>query len=504
MVMPVVSDPSISNLSINEAFISLIWRINKLCRLLWNWRSLWLACLISLCIGAPYGWSYIAPLISRNNGVITSVETDWNMNYCSLAGSLAFIMMDLMQGANQGIVRHLGCRKSVALGSLLTLMGYSMISISTSFSNPIGLFIGPILLGCGISFCYIPSIQNAISRHSEYAGVVSGSIVCCFGASAIFFGFLVQHLAHAFTVLPDVILITEDNSDLQLIPSPEDLAELPFDVPNINYETEMYLKGTGSSCISSIMFLMGVLYGGILLLASCCLNEPEKVEVAVDQQNLELRHLIRQKEFLILAFLKASGTMTVTALLSTSKHVLSENFAKAFKGVLSHKESNTYAFTLVISGIVGRFIWPSIADNIRSFSTNSLFSLMFSLMVIADVTAPYFVEKAIASSSILYLIGFFICNIIVVNVSSGSFTCIIALCGRLYGTTRIHEIFGKICVITCWAAYLGPKALLSFREYSFGYEYLFFLVIHITCLILTKKMNFEEVKPQCGEESEAV
>eukprot|EP00915_Cephaloidophora_sp_WS-2016_P001270 GHVH01001815.1.p1 GENE.GHVH01001815.1~~GHVH01001815.1.p1 ORF type:complete len:392 (-),score=34.66 GHVH01001815.1:787-1962(-) len=328
-VLTHIRQPTIGQLTWSDLIRSTVWYSKRYFHELVAWKSVWLSFLVHICIGAPYGWCIATPLFVRRIGVVAKHSADeWDQSIVTVACSLSFLTMDILQGQNKRFVNRVGTRIAVMAGGFIMGIAYFTIGhavmvnpeeeTNTDFEDLIKIHVGFILMGVAMSLCYLPSLQNAVSHHPDCQGLVSGIVVGGFGAAALVFSPTFESLIRLFHVVPRFV----SNGELQavmpgaalIVPSAEDLAVLPYKLLNESTDNFGYMPGTGYNGLTPSLWSIGLMYSSVMITCGFFMVDhvPSSLKDAPPPP-FSKRKLLRDTNFRVVVFLKVVASVAITA-----------------------------------------------------------------------------------------------------------------------------------------------------------------------------------------------
>ena len=157
------------------------------------------ALIVQLCLGSIYAWSFFQTAL--NGGIPPVGAYQWPSFYSQLpfaAGLASFALFMIFAGRWQDRV---GPKKVATVGGILLGVGYisaffvDMIAGGDALIGTIYLIITyGIIGGAGIGFAYVCPIAALVKWFPDKKGTITGIAVAGFGAGALVFGYVEQHV----------------------------------------------------------------------------------------------------------------------------------------------------------------------------------------------------------------------------------------------------------------------------------------------------------------------
>lgn len=327
-----------------------------------------------MCLGAPYAWSLMADVCTREIGIVAPAAADWSLMETAFPLSLVFIMHGLSASLLGKWQMKVGPRASMAAASL-AFGGGIMAGAAGIYFHSIPLLYGGygILGGLGIGLAYTPPIQTLISWFPDKKGLASGIVVAGFGSGALFFTPTVQYLMKHFAKVPDYLgpasnTVTQivdgklfaslDGKLIEVVQAgAAELAKLPP-----GFSEGFYAVGTGSTGAAEALAVMGAGYMAVILASSLAMKTPHPSYVpqgmavastgttsaskAVAIADVSVDDAMKTPQFYLLGttfFCVATGGM---GLLSVAKPMMSEVFSALLPAVVTSAFASKFLLML--------------------------------------------------------------------------------------------------------------------------------------------------------------
>jgi OFA family oxalate/formate antiporter-like MFS transporter len=289
----------------------------------WRYLILCVLCMIMIA-NFQYGWSvFVLPLQKAHSWAVADIQVAFTI----------FVALETWGTPLNGWIAdrlgaHLGPRIVMGAGGILIAIGWIIDSYANSLTT---LYVGGALSGLGSGAIYCAAVGTAVKWFSDHRGLAVGCVAGGFGAGA------------ALTIIP----------------------------------IQMVIEASG---YASAFFWFGLIQGGIVLVVSQFIRNPEPGEAPnvanrkVQQTNRSYTasEVLRSKVFwvlYVLDLLMCSGGLVVTASLApiaTSYHVSS---------VVIFLATSTLSVALVFSNVmngVARPLFGWVSDNIGLWQTMAI------------------------------------------------------------------------------------------------------------------------------------
>jgi MFS transporter, OFA family, oxalate/formate antiporter len=144
--------------------------------------------IIMLCYGLLYAWSIYSSPLSEEFGWTSAL-----LGTCFTVILIAFCIGGVLGSI---LVRRLGSRRSVLIGSAMSLLGYALASAVTTGSIWL-LFTAFSIAGLACGVVYNATVSTVVMRFADKKGFASGILLMSFGASTLVLGSLASSLMSA-------------------------------------------------------------------------------------------------------------------------------------------------------------------------------------------------------------------------------------------------------------------------------------------------------------------
>jgi MFS family permease len=451
-----------------------------------------------LCLGAPYAWSLMADLITKENGFVASAATDWTLMQSALPLSIVFVLHGLSGSILGNWQSKVGPRKAIALAAFAFGGGLSIGALGIHLHSLPLLYLGyGVLGGTGIGLAYTPPVQTLIQWFPDKKGIASGIAIAGFGSGALAFTPAVQYLTKKFAKLPtylgpanDFITQTVDGKLFAEVNGSliEVINATSNELSKISYTLSegLYIVGSGSTGASEALALMGATYFATILASSLAIKNPHPTvaasfalpntstnATATDTtsaattlatpvtKDVSVSEAMTAPQFYLLGttfFCLASGGM---GFFSVAKPLMSEVFSNALPALVTSAFAAKFVLMLSSGNLGGRLGWAAISDMIGRRKT---FMIVTAGSVPIYLTIPTLVEQAVTSGSSVPLYLFCGCAMAIVSGVGAVFAILPAYESDLFGSKNVGAIHGRMLIASSAASITGPSLMIQLRS----------------------------------------
>ncbi len=261
-----------------------------------KWLMVAPAFITHMCIGAPYAWSLMADIVTREHGFMAPAAADWTLMQAAFPLSMVFAVFGVSSSLIGKWQMKVGARKSMALGSLSFGGGLMMGAAGIYLHSLPLLYLGyGFFGGLGIGLSYTPPIQTLFAWFPDKKGLASGMTIAGFGSGALLFAPCAQYLMKQFAKMPEYLgpaadfvtktvdgkLFAQVNGQLVEVvqAGAAELAKMSYS----GLSEGLYVVGSGSTGAAEVVAVMGASYFAAMLAASTMIYKPHP-EVALALQ----------------------------------------------------------------------------------------------------------------------------------------------------------------------------------------------------------------------------
>ena len=441
---------------------------------------------IHLCIGSVYAWSVFNPALTKLLGVAAPAADDWSLSSVVWIFSVAIVFLGLAAAFGGKWLEEVGPRMVGVVAASLWGGGFLIGSLGISTHQLWLIYLGyGAMGGCGLGFGYVSPVSTLIRWFPDRRGMATGMAIMGFGGGAIIatplIGWLLNHYAIAPTYLgaQDTVAIIVD-AGRQFVETASGKVEVVVataaQAAGIGGEEGVYVVGTGSTGAASTFITLGIGYFIVMIIAAFSYRVPAKdwkpegwepkpasANSMVTQNNVHIDEALKTPQFWQLWIVLCFNVTAGIGVIGVAKTMMSEIFGTSMPLVVTAAFASTFVLMISVFNMVGRFFWASTSDAIGRKNTYHIF---FVLGTILYLSIPFFASASVGSSSMIYLIGFYIAAMIIFSMYGGGFATIPAYLADIFGTMHVGGIHGRLLTAWSTAGVLGPLAITSLRDGS--------------------------------------
>lgn len=452
-----------------------------------------------LCLGAPYAWSLMADLTTREIGFVASAASDWTLMQAALPLSLVFVLHGLSSSVLGSWQTKVGPRKALSYASLAFGGGLTAGALGIYLHSLPLLYLGyGVVGGAGIGLAYTPPVQTLLQWFPDKKGTASAIAIAGFGSGALLFTPAVQYLTKKFAKLPTYLgpaqdfvtktvdgrLFAEVNGALVEVinAGASELSKIPYQLSE-----GLYIVGSGSTGAAEALGVMGIAYFATILASSLAIRNPHPTVMAnaakalaasnaatsaatnaapvVVKRDATLAEATRSPQFYLLGttfFCLASGGM---GFFSIAKPMMSEIFSSALPAVVTSAFAGKFILMLSSGNLGGRLGWAAISDIIGRRKTFLAFTAGSIPLYMA---IPTLVDQTIATQTTLPLYLFCGASMALISGMGAVFAVLPAYESDLFGTKNVGAIHGRMLAFSSAAAIAGPALMVQLRSIAEG------------------------------------
>jgi len=440
-----------------------------------------------LCLGAPYGWSAISSLLSREQGFVSPASLDWSMEACTWPMAIMIASGGLSAAFLGPWTVRAGLRKSVVTGALLFGTGMSISGLGVALHSLPLLYAGNVVSGFGYGCAYTPPLQAMINWFPDRKGLASGLVIAGFGSGALVFTPLVSAMSSFFrssptylgstlatSISPSGNLMAEISGSLVEVVhcTAAELSKLPYGQMSEGF----YLVNSGNTGISAALTVAAVGYAAVITASGFALRLPPKNYaeqftikggslLSDIGRNVRVENVLSTPQFW---FLFSSATILATGgmgLMSVAKPMIQEIFSSTLPSLVTPTFASLYLMSLAVANLGGRVVWAALSDQIGCRHT---FSLLCCLSLPSFLSIPHFVSLCLQDPSSplasYYLFGFCASSFLAVSVMGGVFSVLPPYEAHLYGSKYVGAIHGRFLPFSTIRGLAGPAIVLHLRK----------------------------------------
>jgi OFA family oxalate/formate antiporter-like MFS transporter len=334
--------------------------------------------LIHVCIGGLYAWSEFVPALI-NGYALSTAQTQLVFGCLIMVFTLSMIVAGRLMG-------RLGPRSIAAIGGILFGGGYFVASRS---SGDFGLLLFGIsgLAGIGTGFCYVCPIALCAKWFPQHKGFATGLAVAGFGGGAVLLAQLAKWML------------------------------------------------AGGLDVLDVFGRVGLLYGGIILLAALPLRFPDSTDG--NSASIEFAIMARDRYFWGLFSGIFAGTFAGLLVIGNLKPML---LSKGIDPTVATVAISAFA----VGNTAGRIVWGWVADRIETLAIPLSLALLSILLGLA-----IFLQSSTGAIGLSVFMGM------------GFGACFVVYAARVsshYGASHIASIYPLVFLGYGLSGLLGPWA----------------------------------------------
>ena len=366
-----------------------------------RWGCMAAALIACICAGFGYAWSVL------QNPIVTTYG--WVDSQVSLAYTLTVVCSTMAPLFLGTVIRKLGARRCVAVGSILFGCGLFLTG-SMSAVWQLYLFYG-LLNGIGVGFIYPSMMAYVVRLFPDKSGMASGMGTAAYGAGAILWA-------------PTAVAIMERAS------------------------------------LGTALRVLGVALGGVILLASLFLREPpeefERRFASAPQPgkvgssgDLRRGEMVKRPAFYLMVAVFACALVAGTIVISQASPILQQT--------LGYTTAQAAAMVSVVSAcnVGGRFLIGTLSDRKGlGFALTLTFCCCAAAMAVLALTGTEAVVLA--------------CMGVAAACYGGFASTLTPLTAKMFGRRYITENYGVMYVVFGISALIGPNLAVSFKNAAGG------------------------------------
>lgn len=435
-----------------------------------------------LCLGAPWAWSVMADIATREIGFVTPAAADWSLFDAAFPLSIVFLMQGVSASLFGKWQMKVGARTAMAVSACTFGGGIMLGAAGMHFHSLPMLYLGyGFMGGTGIGLAYTPPVATLMEWFPEKKGVASGLTIAGFGSGALLFTPAVQYLMKQFSKMPDYLgpvgsvatksvdgklfAVQDGGSLIEVVQAgAAELAKIPYTLPE-----GLYAVGTGSTGAAEALACMGVGYFTVIMASALTLRRPHPNVAAqfmpkasstapsiVAAPNISMDEAMRAPQFYLLGttfFCIATGGMGI---MSVAKPMMGEVFSAAMPAIVTSAFAGKFVLMLASGNLGGRLAWAALSEKIGRPAVFNMFTICSVPLYFA---LPTVVDYVITSGSVVPLYGFCFGTALAVSYMGGVFAILPAYEADLFGSKFVGPIHGRMLLFSSGAALLGELSI---------------------------------------------
>lgn len=245
-----------------------------------------------MAIGAPWAWSIMADVVTRENGFVAPAFSDWTLLESAYPLSIVFLTLGVSASLVGKWQMKVGARQAIATAAAAFGGGCLVGAAGIHFHSLPLLYAGyGFMAGTGLGLAYTPPVQTLMQWFPDKKGVASGLTIAGFGSGALVFTPSVQYLMNKFHKLPEFLgpaenfatqlkdgrLFADVNGALVEVvqAGASELAKIPYALSE-----GLYVVGSGSTGAAEALAVMGAAYFSIIMGSAMMIKKPHANYVA--------------------------------------------------------------------------------------------------------------------------------------------------------------------------------------------------------------------------------
>lgn len=313
-----------------------------------------------MCIGAPWAWSIMADVVTRENGFVAPAFSDWSLLESAYPLSIVFLTLGVSASLVGKWQMKVGPRQAIATAAAAFGGGCLVGAAGIHFHSLPLLYAGyGFMAGTGLGLAYTPPVQTLMQWFPDKKGVASGLTIAGFGSGALVFTPSVQYLMNKFHKLPEYLgpaekfvtqikdgrLFADVNGALVEVVNAgaSELAKIPYTLSE-----GLYVVGSGSTGAAEALAVMGGVYFSIMMASALAFQKPHPTYVApvaaitastgktpAPVNDITLEQAMRQPQFYLLGTTFTCLATGGMGMFSVAKPMMSEVFSAALPAIVT-------------------------------------------------------------------------------------------------------------------------------------------------------------------------
>ena len=434
-----------------------------------------------LCIGAPWAWSVMADVVTREIGFVAPAAADWSLYDAAFPLSIVFLMQGVSASLFGKWQMKVGARTALATSAFAFGGGMMLGAAGIHYHSLPLLYAGyGFLGGTGIGLAYTPPVATLMEWFPDKKGVASGLTIAGFGSGALLFTPTVQYLMKQFAKMPEYLgpvgsvatksvdgklfAVMDGGSLVEVVQAgAAELAKIPYTLPE-----GIYAVGTGSTGAAESLACIGMAYFSLIMAASMTLRRPHPNVAAqlmpkstggpgtaiAAVPNVSLEDAMKAPQFYLLGttfFCIATGGMGI---MSVAKPMMGEVFSSILPNIVTSAFAGKFVLMLASGNLGGRLAWAALSERV---GRPAVFYLFTAGSVPLYFAMPTIVDSVVSSGSIVPLYGFCFTTALAVSYMGGVFAILPAYQADLFGSKFVGPIHGRMLLFSSVAALIGES-----------------------------------------------
>ncbi|WP_430816176.1 L-lactate MFS transporter [Carboxylicivirga sp. RSCT41] len=426
-------------------------------------KNRWLIALagvsVHMSIGSIYAWSKLGSMVEKQ------VSAGWSLQEITTVFSIAIFFLGVSAAFMGKVVEKKGPRFTGTVAGIFFGAGVTLGGLALKLENLYLLYatygmIGGIGLGMG----YVTPVSTMVKWFPDRRGLATGLAIMGFGLGAAIQIYLIKSVFPAF----------------------------------------------GIESISTILLILGPVYGVIMLGAAQYLEKPPvdwlpegynpeelaKAGKAVkkDLSNITANQSLKTARFYFLWAILFINVTSGIALISVANSMGREIV------MLSVEAAAVLVMLMSMFNAFGRLGWSTLSDYIGRPATYISF---FVIQIAAFYYLTTFFGGSISEAG---KIGFQVAFLIILTCYGGGFATVPAFIGDLFGTKELGAIHGYILTAWALAGIVGPQIISYLKDTTGSYQEALYYLIGFLFLGLVSSilliLNTKKLRKKQEEQSE--
>src|SRR5262249_34542502 len=136
---------------------------------------------------------------------------------------------------------------------------------------------------------------------------------------------------------------------------------------------------------------------------------------------VDVARAVQTPQFFLLWIVLCFNVTAGIGVLGVAKTMMSEIFGSTLPGLVTPQFARTFVLMIGVLNMLGRFFWASASDHLGRKRT---YAIYFLLGIPLYLSLPWFAFQQSHSSSIAWLIGFYMSTMLIFTIYGGGFATI--------------------------------------------------------------------------------